>query len=153
MLLKIEHTYLFIFLKEQHREIKKQVMLLQVYSSLQKASEFSMIGVPDFIGESWGMTRPSVSTSSSSFHSNSWNWNAHSSSSCRRAATRCGLRRGDWTVLADCLLAGSERLSDGVVFCLLCICSSKYTSLIDARYNPHLKHNCFSIMFWAAGQL
>ena len=39
--------------------------------------------------QSGGMTRPSVSTSSSSIHSNSWNWNAHSSSFCRRAATRC----------------------------------------------------------------
>ena len=93
VLLKTEH---FICLKEQHGETKKtiqnSVILLKykVYSSLQIASEFSMIGVPDFIDETGGMTRPSVSTSSSSIHSNSWNWNAHSSSFCRRAATRCG---------------------------------------------------------------
>ena len=31
-----------------------------------------MIGVPDFTDETGGMTRPSVSTSSSSIHSNSW---------------------------------------------------------------------------------
>ena len=53
-----------------------------------------MIGVPDFIDETRGMTRPSVSTSSSSIHSNSWNWNVHSSSFCRRAATRCDLGCG-----------------------------------------------------------
>ena len=136
---------MFIFLKEQHSETKKiiqnSVVLLKykVYSSLQIASKFSMIKVPDFVDETGGMTRPSVSTSSSSIHSNSWNWNAHSSSFCRRAATRCGLRRGGWTVSADCLLGGSEGISDGVVFCFLCICSCKDTSLIDARYNPHLE--------------
>ena len=76
-----------------------------------------MIGVPDLIDETGGTTRPSVSTSSSSIHSNSWNWNAHSSSFCRRAAARCGLRRGGWTVSADSLLGGWEGISDGVVFC------------------------------------
>ena len=45
---------IFIFLKEEHSETKKtiqnSVILLKykVYSSLQIASEFSMIGVPDF---------------------------------------------------------------------------------------------------------
>ena len=53
-----------------------------------------MIRVPDVIDESGGMTRPSVSTSSSYIHFIFWNWNAHSISFCRRAATRCGLRRG-----------------------------------------------------------
>ena len=45
-------------------------MECRVYSSLQIASEFSMIGEPDFIDETGGMTRPSVSTWSSSiqFH-------------------------------------------------------------------------------------
>ena len=60
VLLKTEH---FICLKEQHGETKKtiqnSVILLKykVYSSLQIASEFSMIEVPDFIDESRGMTR------------------------------------------------------------------------------------------------
>ena len=115
------------------KTIQNSVILLKykVYSSLQIASEFSMIGVPDFIDETGGMTRPSVSTSSSSIHSNSWNWNAHSSSFCRRAATHCGLRRGGWTVWVDCLHGGSEGISDGVVFCFLCICLCKDTSLIE----------------------
>ena len=75
---------IFIFLKEQNSETQKtihnSVILLKYkfYSSQQIASEFPMIGVPDFIDETGGMTRPSVSTSSSSIHSNSWNWNAHS---------------------------------------------------------------------------
>ena len=76
-----------------------------------------MIGVPDFIDQAGGITRPSVSTSSSSIHSNSWNWNAHSSSFSCRAATRCGLRREGLIVWADCLLGGSEGTPDGVVFC------------------------------------
>ena len=76
---------MFIFLKEQHSETKEiiqnSVILLKykVYSSLQIASKFSMIRVPDFVDETGGMTRPSMSTSSSSIHLNSWNWNAHSS--------------------------------------------------------------------------
>ena len=36
-----------------------------------------MIGVPDFIDETGGTTRSSVSTSSSSIHSNSWNCGMH----------------------------------------------------------------------------
>ena len=69
-ILKTEHIYLFE--KKQHSETKKtiqnSVILLKykVYFSLQIASEFSMIVVPDFIDETGGMTRPSVSTSSSS---------------------------------------------------------------------------------------
>ena len=106
-----------------------------------------MTGVPDLIDETGSMTRPSVSTSSSSIHSNSWNWNAHSSSFFHRAATCFGVKRGGRTVSADCLAGGSEGKSDGVVFCFLCICSCNDTSLIDARYNPHLEHNRFSIMF------
>ena len=60
VLLKAEHIHL---LKEQHSETKKTiqngVILLKykVYSSLQIASEFSMIGVPDFIDETGGMAR------------------------------------------------------------------------------------------------
>ena len=60
VLLKTEH---FICLKEQHGETKKtiqdSVILLKykVYSPLQIASEFSMIGVPDFIDETGGMAR------------------------------------------------------------------------------------------------
>ena len=103
---------ILIFLKGQHSETKKQnsVILLKckVYSLLEIASEFSMIGVRDFIDETGGMTRPLVSTSSSSIHCNFSNWNAHSSSFCRRAATYCGLRCGGWTVSVDCLLGGSE---------------------------------------------
>ena len=57
-----------MFFKEQHSETEKTIqrsaILLEckVYSSLQIASEFSMIGEPDFIDETGGMTRPSVST-------------------------------------------------------------------------------------------
>ena len=71
-----------------------------------------MTGVPDLIDETGSMTRPSVSTSSSSIHSNSWNWNAHSSSFFHRAATCFGVKRGGRTVSADCLAGGSEGISD-----------------------------------------
>ena len=144
MLLKTEHIYLF----KTKKTIQNNAIILKykVYSSLQIGSEFSMIGVPDFIDKTWGMTRPSVSTSSGSIHSNSWKWNAHSSSFCRRAAKRCGLRHGGKTVSADCLLGDSDGISDGVVFCFLCFCLCKNASLIDARYNPHLEHNRLPIV-------
>ena len=156
VLLKTEHIYLF---KRTTVKPKKQDRTVSYYWNIkftplfQIASEFSMIGVADFMDQTLGTARPSVSTSLSSIHSNSWNWNAQSSSFCCRAATHCGLRHGGWTISADCLLGGSEGIPDGVVFCFLCICSCKDISSIDARYNPHLEHNCLSIMFWAAEQL
>ena len=143
-----------VFLKDQHSETKKQYRTVSYYWKFAPHSKLSRSfqWLECFIDETEAMTRSSVSTSLSSIHSNSWNWNAHSSCFCRRAATRCGLRRGGWTVLTDCLLGGSEEISDGVVFWFLCTYSCKYTSLIDARYNPHLKQNRLSIVFWAAGQ-
>ena len=104
---------------------KKQYRTLSYYWNIKFTKS------TDFIDETGGMTRPSVSTSSSSIHSNSWSWKVHSGSFCHRAATRCGRRRGGWTVSADCLPGGSEGISDGVVFCFLCICLCKDTSLIE----------------------
>ena len=142
-------------MKRKKKTIQNSVILLKYkfYSSLQIASEFLMIGGPDFIDKTRVMTKPSVPTSSGSIHSNSWNWNAHSSSFCRQATTLCGFRCGGWTGSADCLLGGSKGISRGAVFYFLCICLWKDTSLIDARHNLHLEHSCLSIMFWAAGQL